>query len=134
MNPGSFYIGINIDFIITKFYSILYHIKVYYTNTNHASHRAILNLIMIYLEPAVELKVAGSDLDKGAAPHKINIPISQYSLHTGGTNERGRCAPVAGRCPEGYLIKLACVNCWISKCIDFPPLWGHLQIDPLLVH
>lgn len=84
MNPGSFYIGINIDFIITKFYSILYHIKVYYTNTNHASHRA-----MIYLEPAVELKVAGSDLDNGAAPHKINIPISQYSLHTKGPMREG---------------------------------------------
>lgn len=89
MNPGSFYIGIKLDFIITKFYSILYHIKVYYTNTNHASHRAILDLIMIYLEPAVELKVAGSDLDNGAAPHKINIPISQYSLHTEGPMREG---------------------------------------------
>lgn len=84
MNPGSFYIGLNIDFIITNT-----NIYIYYTNTNHASHRAILDLIMIYLEPAVELKVAGSDLDNGAAPHKINIPISQYSLHTEGPMREG---------------------------------------------
>lgn len=33
--------------------------------------------------------MAGSDLDNGAAPHKINIPISQYSLHTEGPMREG---------------------------------------------
>lgn len=75
MNFGSFYIGINIDFIIIKFYSILYYIKVYYININYVFYRVFLDLIMIYLELVVELKVVGSDFDNGVVFYKINIFI-----------------------------------------------------------
>lgn len=132
MDPGSFYIGINIDLIITKFYSILYKYQSSflscYTESNHDLSRS-RGWIWRWQSWQWPWQWCCTPDIKSISPYHniVYTPRDQW--------EREVCSS-GWPLPWRSLIKLACVNCWISKCIDFPSLslWGPLPIDPLYVH